>query len=278
MKLTDPDHLEKIKHFYSIFGSTRIENYPYFILIYRLFDLCRQEIFQDRQFGGPFKRVLDVGCGIGYHTLRMAEFCEEIVGVDVSEKSIEVARREAKERGMTNVSFVCSDINHNPFPSASFDCVIAYGDVIGHIPDYKTAFSQMARLLLPGGLLSLDCDNKWYLGLIREWDELRVAVASPREGHARPWEFHGVGLDFNTFTQGELVRLLGSNGFKLLRTYGFDFFPFFIKTPERYQFSQTMGRMERFIMFLHRVDIAFRRYWPVNRLGYTKVIFARKMA
>lgn len=277
MKLHDPDHLAKIKRFYAAVSTVNLMDYPYFILIYRLFDLCRKEIFQQQRYGGPFKRVLDVGCGTGYHTLRAAQFCQEIVGLDVSPESIELARKQVKELGISNVSFICSDINHNSFPDQAFDCVIAYGDVIGHIPDYRMALSEISRITVPGALLSFDCDNKWYLGLIREWEELRRAFERPGEGHTRTWHFRGQQLDFNTFTQGELKKLLSANRFKVLRTYGFDFFPFAIRAPERLQFSESIGWRERSVMFLNRMDIALRRFWPINRLGYTKVIFARKI-
>ncbi|MGH7273938.1 MAG: class I SAM-dependent methyltransferase, partial [Nitrospiria bacterium] len=103
MKLQDPDHLEKIKRFYAKIPTVNLMDYPYFILIYRLFDLCRKEIFQQQRYGGPFKRVLDVGCGTGYHTLRAAQFCQEIVGLDVSPESIELARKQVKELGISNV-------------------------------------------------------------------------------------------------------------------------------------------------------------------------------
>jgi ubiquinone/menaquinone biosynthesis C-methylase UbiE len=277
MKLKDPQHLEKIKKFYAAISTVDIMDYPYFKLIYQLFDLCRIEIFEQQKYGGPFKRVLDVGCGTGYHTLRTAQFCQEIVGLDVSPESIELARRQAKELGLTNVSFVCSDINHNTFPEQAFDCVIAYGDVIGHIPDYKRTFSEISRIAVPGALLSFDCDNKWYVGLIREREERQRAFAQPSAGHTRTWHFRNQQLDFNTFTQKELKDLLWHNHFRLLKTYGFDFLPFVIRAPERFQFSETIGWKERMVMLLNRMDIALRQFWPINRLGYTKVIFAKKM-
>lgn len=275
-KLTDPKHLEKIQQFYAAIATVDLMNYPYFKLIYRLFDLCRREIFEAQRFGGPFKRVLDVGCGTGYHTLRMARFCHEIVGLDVSPESIELARKEAKELGLSNVSFLCADINQNPLPAQAFDCVIAYGDVIGHIPDYRRTLSELSRVTVPGALLSFDCDNKWYLGLIREKEERQRAFRQPSEGHSRTWHFRGRQLDFNTFTQKELRHLLLENRFRLIRTYGFDFFPFFIRAPERFQFSEKIGWKERVVMSLNRVDIALRRFWPINSLGYTKVVFARR--
>lgn len=276
MKLTALDHQERIKDFYAAFAAVDLMAYPYFRLIYKLFDLCRQEIFEARKFGGPFRHVLDVGCGTGYHTLRIAPFCERIIGLDISAESLEVARTQAKELGINNVSFINGDITRIDFPDQSFDCVIAFGDVIGHIPHYAEMVQEISRISATGALLAFDCDNKWYLGLIHEPEERRRALAKPALGHVRTWQFMNRQLEFNTFSQRELKSLLFENRFKILKTYGFDFFSFPLREPERFQFSTSNGAMVRMVTFLNRLDIALRRFWPVNRLAYSKVIFARK--
>src|SRR5262249_5934713 len=58
-------------------------------------------------------RVLDVGCGFGDTTQRLAELVGpdgEAVGVDVSEPFVAMAREEAAEAGTQNVSFRCGDV------------------------------------------------------------------------------------------------------------------------------------------------------------------------
>jgi hypothetical protein len=72
--------------------------------------------------------------------------------------------------------------------------------------------------------------------------------------------------------------LLARHGFQLERTYGFDFFSFLIPHPERYQFSDRIGTGERAVMALNKLDLAWRRWWPVNRWAYTQIGLARKMA
>ena len=60
----------------------------------------------------PGDRVLDIGCGFGDTTLRLAGMVGdgEVVGVDVSEPFVELARREAGEAGVGNVSYCLGDV------------------------------------------------------------------------------------------------------------------------------------------------------------------------
>jgi len=91
--------------------------------------------------------VLDIGCGVGnYHKLLEGNFAR-LVGVDVSEDSIEKAR----SRGLSS-EFMAYDGDRLPFDDASFD--IAYAIcVIHHVPvdAWPRFFAQMYRVLKPGG-------------------------------------------------------------------------------------------------------------------------------
>ncbi len=54
----------------------------------------------------PGKTVLDVGCGTGGFTLKLAQKCSRAVGVDVSKKMIDIARRRKEKLGAANVEFL----------------------------------------------------------------------------------------------------------------------------------------------------------------------------
>lgn len=55
--------------------------------------------------------VLDVGCGEAAISLTLAERGHTTVGLDLSPTAIDLARREAQKRGLTNVSFEVADIS-----------------------------------------------------------------------------------------------------------------------------------------------------------------------
>src|SRR3990172_4819681 len=149
IKLTDPHHIDHVKAFYANMGGIELATYPYFIRIYQLFDACQREIFEQQRHGGPYESVLDVGCGEGYHTFYAARFAKQVTGLDVSPDALALAEQRAARERVHNVRFVCSDLTKPPLPDQAFDCVIAYGDVIGHIPDYDAALTQLSPLFRP---------------------------------------------------------------------------------------------------------------------------------
>jgi SAM-dependent methyltransferase len=69
------------------------------------------------------KRVLDLGCGFGWHCIYAMEHgAASAVGVDISEKMLAVAR---KKTAFANVEYICKPIEDMDFPEKSFDVVIS---------------------------------------------------------------------------------------------------------------------------------------------------------
>lgn len=94
-------------------------------------------------------RVLDVGCGSGYLTARIADagHATDVVGVDVSEESIAVARRRE-----TTASFHVADAFALEYPPDSFD-VLIFGDVLEHFEQPERLLEETQPLLQPDGRL-----------------------------------------------------------------------------------------------------------------------------
>lgn len=275
IKLRDPAHFHKIVEFYAEV-STKYDGLtePYFLNVRRLYQRCLDEIFLERRFGGPFDTMLDVGCGTGAQVVFAAPHCRRVIGVDVSKESIAEAQKKVDQRGLTNVEFRCADLSDAKVEDGSVDCVLSYGDVLSHIPWYERTLDSVARVCRPGALFSFECDNKWYPGLLFRPEEQAEALRNLGEGHARIWEVDGRRLEFNTFTHREMTALLEKYRFRLIRTYGFDFFTYLV--PERFHFETQPGLGRTVTMALGRLDIRCRGFWPVNRLGYSKIFFARR--
>jgi ubiquinone/menaquinone biosynthesis C-methylase UbiE len=101
----------------------------------------------------PGERVLDVACGTGLVTLRMAEAVGAtgaVVGTDISGQMVETARRTAAERGIAHASFERSDAAELPFPDRSFDAAVCALGLM-YVPDPVAALREMRRVLRPGG-------------------------------------------------------------------------------------------------------------------------------
>jgi SAM-dependent methyltransferase len=101
-------------------------------------------------------RVLDIGCGLGDTTVRLAELVGEdgsAHGIDVAERMIETAIDEAAEAGLDNVSFAVRDLETTTF-DRTFDYAFSrMGTMFFANP--VTALRNVREALVPGGLLNM---------------------------------------------------------------------------------------------------------------------------
>ncbi|MBN1526355.1 MAG: class I SAM-dependent methyltransferase [Candidatus Omnitrophica bacterium] len=97
------------------------------------------------------RKVLDFCCGNGDDSFLIARSgAREVVGVDISEVSIENCRkRAAEEKIQGDMSFYAMDAEGLGFDGATFDVVSEYGAL--HHLDLEKAYSEIARVLKPGG-------------------------------------------------------------------------------------------------------------------------------
>jgi arsenite methyltransferase len=105
----------------------------------------------------PGERVLDLGSGAGTDSLVAAQMVRpdgRVVGIDMTLEMLDKARLAAAEMQADNVEFVEGEAEKLPFADASFDVVISNG-VIDLIPDKDAVFSELYRLLSPGGRIQL---------------------------------------------------------------------------------------------------------------------------
>ena len=95
-------------------------------------------------------RYLDVGCGVGVADSEIAKrYRLDVTGIDVDPGQIEAVRaREANPR----FRFMVMDATKLQFHDAEFD-IVASSMVTHHMPDWEQAFSEMIRVLRPGGYL-----------------------------------------------------------------------------------------------------------------------------
>lgn len=96
------------------------------------------------------KKVLDYGCGNGVHSGFLAEHASQVVGIDLSEASLEVARKVHDTR-RDKVSFIKMDCEALEFPDQSFDVVLDGGTFSSL--DFQKALAEITRVLKPNGQL-----------------------------------------------------------------------------------------------------------------------------
>jgi 2-polyprenyl-6-hydroxyphenyl methylase/3-demethylubiquinone-9 3-methyltransferase len=142
-----------------------------------------------KQFGAHLTNVsvLDIGCGGGVLSEEFARLGCRVTGIDMSTKSIAVARRHALSEGLT-IHYQTALAGQLPFASGSFEAVSCC-DVLEHILEWRQVIAEAARMLKPDGLFLFDTINRTprsksaFIFGLQEWPFTKLF---PRNTHV--WE------------------------------------------------------------------------------------------
>jgi len=106
---------------------------------------------------GRGERVLDVCCGSGASAIPAAEIVGpsgSVVGVDLAENLLALARSKAKARGLNNIEFRSGDMTQLPFAEDSFNVVVCVFGIF-FVPDMEAAVRELKRVTRVGGKLAI---------------------------------------------------------------------------------------------------------------------------
>jgi 2-polyprenyl-6-hydroxyphenyl methylase/3-demethylubiquinone-9 3-methyltransferase len=113
-----------------------------------------------KRYGQDLRRValLDIGCGGGVLTEEFAEMGCRATGIDISPRSIQIARSHAMLSGLS-IDYQVGTATSLSFENETFD-VVSCCDVLEHIHDWRQVIAEAARVLKPGGLFFFDTINR----------------------------------------------------------------------------------------------------------------------
>jgi ubiquinone/menaquinone biosynthesis C-methylase UbiE len=140
----------------------------------------------------PGDNLLDIGCGDGFWTSRMAQDCAQVVGLEPNVLALEYARRF---HSLPNVSYFCGVAESLPFRNDSFDKVVSIS-CLEHFPDPWRGIAEIGRVVKPGGKIALSVDSLLPENSpedFRQWHKRRHFVT-------------------HYFSQGALIQTLESSG------------------------------------------------------------------
>lgn len=103
-------------------------------------------------------KVLDVGCGTGNFSIKLAKMGCEVVGIDVSEEMLKVAEAKVREEGL-NIKFYKMDAHQMEFEDNTFDGVLSV-TAFEFLKEPEKAIEEIFRVLKPNGQLLIGTINK----------------------------------------------------------------------------------------------------------------------
>ena len=169
----------------------------------------RQTIERLQLAGG--ERVLDVCCGSGASAIPAAEGVGQtgtVIGVDLAENLLALARGKARERGLTNIEFRSGDMTQLPFDDGSFDVVVCVFGIF-FVPDMEVGLRELKRVLRSGGKLAITTWGPRFFepASTAFWESVRDVRPDLYKGF-NPWD---------RISEVEAVRsLLSSVGFETI--------------------------------------------------------------
>jgi SAM-dependent methyltransferase len=142
----------------------------------------------------PGSRVLEVGSGLG--DLLAALNTSRGVGVDISPRMVELARKRHPE-----LELHVADVERDPLPEGPFDAIVFSG-AVGHLDDIQRAFERVRPLLAPGGRVVVT-----YYNFV--WEP--ALKAAEKVGLKMPWP------EQNWLSMTDIENLLYLTGFEVVR-------------------------------------------------------------
>ena len=109
------------------------------------------------------KLIAELGCGTGNITERLAKEGYDMIGIDISEDMLSVARAKADDNGITNILYSLQDMTEFEL-YGTVDVILSLCDSINYITEYDdlvSVFKQVNKYLEPDGLFIFDINTEY---------------------------------------------------------------------------------------------------------------------
>jgi 2-polyprenyl-3-methyl-5-hydroxy-6-metoxy-1,4-benzoquinol methylase len=187
------------------------------------------------------KKVLEIGCGIGTDTINFARHGARVTAVDLTEKSLEVARQRAAVFGVQDrIRFYQANAEElsSVVPVESYDLVYSFG-VIHHTPNPGRVLDQARRYTHPQSTLKVMVYNRycwkvlWLLlrsGKGQFWKTSEIVARSSEAQTGCPITY--------IYSRRQGRRLLERHGFQVSEIWADHIFPYRIRDYKEYRFRK----------------------------------------
>lgn len=162
----------------------------------------------------PCHRVLEIGCGKGRLSRALAQHAQEVVGIDLSNEMLKIARSQRQQSD--NVRFEQTDYMQKDYPPAYFDAIVSVATL--HHVDWATALKRIKLDLKPGGkllLIDLYEEKGWVdqlynlvsIPLHHVLKRLKNGKSTSTALENELWNAHGSGDEYLSFQEMRRISL-----------------------------------------------------------------------
>lgn len=169
------------------------------LFLKRTFEICAGFL---SDYLKPGVSIIDCGCGPGNLTIELAKRVApgKVVGMDVDESSLAIAREMARKQSVDNVEFTQGDIYKLPYENDLFDIAYSHA-VLSNLKEPVKALAEYARIVKPNGIVA-----------VRESDYSNVLVYPEKKGLLKTFEVLGkLGSLYGDLCIGKKLRKLFSD-------------------------------------------------------------------
>jgi len=168
--------------------------------------------------------IIDLGCGTGKWTAKLAKTGFAVTGVDISHRMLDQARRKVEEHaGARPASFVQADLcDLSILPQGRFALAVALGDPIGCTSSPARAMKEIRGVLRDRGILVATFDHRWSaIEFYLQKGDARKLSRFLRDGLTH-WLTRDAEEQFpiHTFTPHGVIRLAEAAGFEVMEIIG----------------------------------------------------------
>ena len=215
--------------------------------------------------------VLDAGCGICAHTIRLANRGIFVQAIDFSESVLKEAAAEVNARGLENrINIKRENILDLSYENRSFNNILCWG-VLMHIPDLEKAISELTRVLKSGGTLVISESNMYSLQSIivrnmrRFLGKRKIDVKKTPAG-VEYWGITPVGVLMVRETNIQwLIEKFKKNRFTVIKHVAGQFTELYTRVS-----SQPLENL------IHGFNNFWFRYVKIPHLAFGNIIILRK--
>jgi SAM-dependent methyltransferase len=185
------------------------------------------------------KKVLEIGCGIGTDTINFARHGSHVTAVELSEKSLEIAKQRAEVYGLQDhIRFCLGNAEELTtfVPVEPYDLIYSFG-IIHHTPNPERVVEQMRHYAQPGSTVKVMVYHRyawkvlWILLIYGKGQLWRLAELVAQHSEAQT----GCPVTY-TFTRREVRELLERHGFQVTEMWVDHIFPYRIPDYVQYRY------------------------------------------